>query len=708
MHYKKYRKIGGVVMSACLMLSMTACGTSANTADTNNTTEAASETKEEAGENTFTYTDDTEGELVSTTVMAMVESVSGNEVTLSVGGGMGGGPQGEKPEGMPEGEMPTEMPEGEAPTGDMPQGEKPEGEAPEKPDGDAAEGEAPEKPDGDAAEGEASTENQDGDAAQDEAPTGDMPQGEKPEGMPEGEAPTGDMPEGGRMQGMSSSSALLTIGDESVIKVAGSDGEAAEGTISDITEGAMLQITFDENGAITEITVASGVGDMKMGAPGGQSNGVEDYDAVTEYTEETEVSSESFSSTGTDENAILVSNGAKVTLDGITVDRTSADSTGGDNSSFYGVGAAVLTTDGTTYISDAAITTDAAGGAGVFSCGNGVTYITDSTISTTQNTSGGIHAAGGGTLYAWNVTAETEGESAAAIRSDRGGGTMVIDGGTYTSHGVGSPALYCTADITVNNATLTATGSEAVCMEGLNTIRLFDCDVTGNMSDLEVNDTTWTMIVYQSMSGDSEVGNSTMHISGGTITSENGGLIYTTNTESNILLSDVDITYADDSEFFLRCTGNNNQRGWGTEGANGAQCTFTADTQEMQGDVIWDSISELDFYMVNGSSLTGAVMDDESCAGEGGSGYCNIYISEDSVWNVTGDSTVTNLYNAGSILDENGKTVSIVGTDGTLYVEGDSAYTITVDSYEASADLSGAATVGSWSDYEVAKPAEIA
>ena len=68
---------------------------------------------------------------------------------------------------------------------------------------------------------------------------------------------------------------------------------------------------------------------------------------------------------------------------------------------------------------------------------------------------------------------------------------MVVDGGTYTSNGVGSPAIYSTADIAVNNAVLTANGSEAICIEGLNSIHLFDSDLTGNMSDLEQNDCTW-------------------------------------------------------------------------------------------------------------------------------------------------------------------------------------------------------------------------
>lgn len=440
----------------------------------------------------------------------------------------------------------------------------------------------------------------------------------------------------------------------------------------------------------------------------GSASGVDSYDAVTEYAEDTEVDGESYSSTGADENAILVSNGATATLKNITVDRTSSDSTGGDNSSFYGVGAAVLTTDGTTYLKNADITTNAAGGAGVFAYGDGIVYIADSDISTEKDTSGGIHAAGGGNLYAWDLNVETDGESSAAIRSDRGGGTMVVDGGTYTSNGTGSPAVYCTADIAVNNAKLTANGSEAICMEGLNTIHLFDCDITGDMQDLSQNDTTWTIIVYQSMSGDSEVGNSTMQIVGGSLTSKNGGLIYTTNTEANILLSDVDITYSDDSEFFLMCTGNTNERGWGTAGANGSDCTFAADDQDMEGAVIWDSISDLDFYMTNGSTLTGYFVDDETYAGNGGDGYCSVYISDDSTWTVTGDSEITNLYNEGTIVDADGKTISIVGTDGTIYVEGTSSYTITVEKYSDSADFSGAAEADSWTNHAVAKPEEIA
>lgn len=532
-----------------------------------------------------------------------------------------------------------------------------QGEAPEKPDGDSTDGngqgEAPEKPDGDNGNGQ---------------------------------APGGD--QGGAPDGNNSQSETIEL--------------------SDIQEGDIVAITTDDDGNALTIKVQSS--DMgggqggPGGAPGGQSQGVDSYDAANTYDSDTEVSDTSLESTGTDENAALVSSGANVTFDNVDITRNSSDSTGGDNSSFYGVGAALLATEGNAYVKGGTVTTDAAGGAGLFAYGDGTVYAADTTIKTTQDTSGGIHAAGGGKLYAWDLNVETDGESAAAIRSDRGGGTMVVDGGTYTSNGVGSPAVYCTADIAVKDATLTANGSEAVCIEGLNSLHLFNCDLTGNMSDLSQNDSTWTVILYQSMSGDSEVGNSTFHMDGGTLTSKNGGVFYTTNTESDITLKDVDITYNNDNEYFLRCTGNNNERGWGESGANGADCDFTAISQDMEGSVIWDTISQLDFYMTDGSNLTGAIIDDESFAGNGGDGYCNVYVSDDSTWTVTGDSTVSKLSNAGTIVDDSGKTVTVKGTDGTVYVEGDSDYTITVDKYEDTADTSGSDAVASWSDYEVEKP----
>ncbi|MFR4172088.1 MAG: hypothetical protein ACLT20_11330 [Lachnospiraceae bacterium] len=669
-----------------------------------NTTEATTN-----AENSLETETTSDSEAEENTVLGQVTAVNDDSITIAIGTqkemqAPGGDGQGQAPDGNGDQQTPPEKPDDS--NGDSSDQQTP----PEKPEGsseegfsendtvsaDSGNGKAPEAPASNGApdengQGQPSMldltgEEQTITVTSDTVITRQTMQG--PGGNGQGQAPDGNgAPDGQAPNGNADSSEPLSL--------------------SDLKEGDVVSVVLNDDGTAASITVQSmGGGNMGgvMGAPGGQSQGVDSYTAVNTYSEDTSLDGDSIESTGTDENTVLVDSGANVSIKNATITRNSEDSTGGDNSSFYGVGAAVLATDGTASVSNSTITTDAKGGAGLFAYGDSTIYAADSTITTHQDTSGGIHAAGGGTLYAWDLNVETNGESAAAIRSDRGGGTMVVDGGTYTSNGVGSPAVYCTANIAINNATLTANGSEAVCIEGLNSLHLFDCDLSGNMSDDDQNDCTWGVIVYQSMSGDSEVGNSTFQMTGGKLSTGNGGLLYTTNTECTLTLDSVDITYAPDSEFFLRCTGNNNQRDWGQTGNNGSDCLFTAINQEMQGDVVWDSISDLDFYITDNSTLTGAIIDDETYAGNGRDGYCNVYLAEGCTWTVTGDSTVSSIESEGSIVDADGKTVSIVGTDGTTYVEGDSEYTITTGSYSDSVNLTGATSEASWSDYSVERP----
>ena len=697
MKYKHLAMIMGVMITATSVGSTaTAFAADSKTESTKEAGDTAEDTTDSSDENTDK---DSKKETDENEILGEVKSVADGKITIAVG-------------------TRKEM-------------EQP-GEAPEKPeDGDAKPENGKESDDGTdesadvdetANEAAKDTETKDktSDTKEDTAENLDKDSVKDNQGAPDGEAPS--------MLDLTGEEQEITVTDSTIITKQTMDGgqgapdgnapekpdgEAPDGsganqseeiTLNDIKEGDVVSITLDDDGNAATITVQSMEIGGGQGGPGGQDSGMDSYAAANEYSSDETVSDTSLESTETNENAALVSNGAEVTFNNDAISRTSSDSQGGDNSSFYGVGAAVLATDGTAYVKDSTITTDSKGGAGLFAYGDGTVYAADTDISTQQDTSGGIHAAGGGKLYAWDLSVETNGESSAAIRSDRGGGTMVVDDGTYTSNGVGSPAVYCTADIAVNNAELTANGSEAVCIEGLNSLRLYNSNLTGNMSDDDQNDTTWTVILYQSMSGDSEVGNSTFQMDGGTITSKNGGLFYTTNTECTIALKDVDITYNDDSEFFLQCTGNNNQRGWGQSGSNGSDCNFTADSQDMKGNVIWDSISDLDFYMTNGSTLEGAFVNDETYAGNGGDGYCNVVIDKDSTWTVTGDSKITSLSNAGTITDADGKTVSVVGTDGTTYVECDSDYTITVDSYQDSADTSASTSIDDWSDYEVERP----
>ncbi len=720
----KSLKMLGITLCMTMVIGLTACGSTESTSSVEDSAaaiETVVETTEEIGENSITFSE----EYTDTTFTGRVTAVDGDTITLEsmgFGGGAGMGKPGERDESTSESNDSSSEKEHSDKRGSNEKSS--DGDSSEKKGGKKSSDDkssdsssSEEKPEGGEApaDGEAPAEmpSGEGEAPADGQAPADMPSGEG-QAPTDGEAPA-DMPSdfGGEMSG-SSVTATLVLADTSVLT--DSEGNAIE--LSEISEGTILTVTLDESGNVVSVSVSEGMqmgGDMggQMGgdmggqmsaAPGGSASGVDSYDSVYSYTEDATISGEALTSTGTDENVVNVSEGASVTLDNVTITRTSSDSTGGDNSSFYGVGAAVLTTDGEVYVNDSTIDTSSAGGAGVFAYGDGVAYVANTTINTTENTSGGIHAAGGGTLYAWDLDVTTAGGSAAAIRSDRGGGTMVVDGGTYTSNGSGSPAVYCTADISINNATLTATGSEAICIEGLNSLKLYDCDLTGNIPENDQNEVNWNVIVYQSMSGDSEVGNGTFSMIGGSLTALNGGMFYTTNTESTFYLEDVAMTYSPSNEFFLRVTGNANARGWGSTGANGADTNFTAVNQEMEGDVIYDSISTLDFYMMDGSILTGAVIDDESYAGEGGDGYCNLYISSDSVWVVTGDSLVTNLYNEGTIVDEDGNIVTIVDQDGNVLVQGSSDVTITVGNYSETADFSGCASASSFEDVAVENP----
>ena len=211
-----------------------------------------------------------------------------------------------------------------------------------------------------------------------------------------------------------------------------------------------------------------------------------------------------------------------------------------------------------------------------------------------------------------------------------------------------------TADIAVSNASLTANGSEAVCIEGLNSIHLYDCDLTGNMSDLDQNDNTWTVILYQSMSGDADVGEATFSAEGGSITAKTGDMFYITNTDCEITLKDVAFTLAND--VFLRVEGNSSSRGWGTEGANGGDVTLTADSQEFTGNILVDEISSMALTMKNGTSYEGAINPD----GDGGT--VDVTLDDNSTWTLIGDSYITSF---------DGDTSNITANGYHLYVNGE-------------------------------------
>lgn len=657
------KKITAVIACVLLAFSLAACGVSSDgSADSSSVLYGQIE---EIGDGTITI-------LLGTMVVSEDESTD-TDSDMAVDSEEEASDESSEdiPSDLPSSGGGEDIPSGDAPSGDAPSEDMPSGDIGSDTDGGEAmtipetdgsgSGDAPSGDMGGAPSGDAGLSG--------DAPSGDadmeIPSGENESGDFSGDAPAGDMediPSGG-----SSVSGTFSAGDESAEY---SYSEDLTETIESLSVGDIVEFELDDDGVISSI---SKVGSSGFNAGMGEfasnsSSTVEQGSYANLIDTDGTYSDETYTSTGDDENALRV-DAATVTLENITVNKSSGSSSDTENGDFYGVNAALLVTNGADVtITGAQISSSAQNGNGVFCYGEGTTVtISDSVITTTADNSGGIQTTGGGTTYAYDLTVETSGSSSAAIRSDRGGGTVYVSGGSYTSNGYNSPAVYSTASITVEDAVLTANNSEALVVEGQNSITLTNCTVSGNMSDeygTSSSINVHNIMIYQSTSGDAEEGTSYFTAEGGSITALNGDMFYITNTACVIELSGVDFVMEDADANFMTIAGNDASNGWGSAGSNGAQVTLTCTGQEIEGDITVDTISTLSISLTEGSSFTGTlnIVENE----EGGSAVSDnivVVIDEDSTWTLTGNCTITSLTNNGTI-NYNGYTITL--SDGTV------------------------------------------
>lgn len=451
------------------------------------------------------------------------------------------------------------------------------------------------------------------------------------------------------------------------------DGNAPGGMmLDDQTLSALLDagiITQEEYEAIAAFLQSNRMN--APAAPGGNGSSSDfTYTAATEITAAQETTDGIYLSDAYDENALLIDTAEAVTLNNPTVTK-GGDSDGGDNCSFYGLNAAVLAKGGATVtITGGTVESDADGANGVFSyggnggrngaAGDGTTVnLSDTVITTTGNNAGGIMTTGGGITNAANLTVTTGGRSSAAIRTDRGGGTVSVTGGSYTTGGLGSPALYSTADVTVEDALLTSTLSEGVCIEGKNTVTLKNCDLTASNTQCNGNATFLdTIMIYQSMSGDADSGTSVFTMTGGSLTSKNGHVFHITNTHAIISLENVAISNEDSEGVLLSVCDD----GW-----NGAEnnAELFATSQQLEGCILVGSNSKFSLTLTGGSGFVGSISGDiQNSSGTAVStavGEVSVTLDDTSTWTLTADTHITSF---------TGSAGQVISNGYQLYVDG--------------------------------------
>lgn len=400
----------------------------------------------------------------------------------------------------------------------------------------------------------------------------------------------------------------------------------------------------------------------KMQKPGemGQSNSSVEATGKTKVTEEQTLTG-SFETTTSDESAILVSDGGNLTLENATINKT-GDSSNTENSEFYGINAGILTTkNSTSTIKNSNINTNAKGANAVFSTGeNSKVYISDSNITTTGSSSArGLDSTYGGYIEADNVTISTQGGSCATLATDRGEGTVIARNSKLSTAGQGSPIIYSTGDISIEDSEGTATGSQMVVVEGKNTATVKNsslvCSGKGNRNSVD----NCGIMIYQSMSGDAGEGTGTVNLSNSTLEvseTEEGKtspFFFITNTKAVINLENNKLKYA--SGLLLKVEGTSE---WGKSGSNGGEVTLNATNQELSGNIELDNLSSITINLNENSTLESTINANNNAKD------VTLKIDKSSKLTLTGDTYVT------SLEDEDASYSNINFNGYKLYVNG--------------------------------------
>lgn len=372
---------------------------------------------------------------------------------------------------------------------------------------------------------------------------------------------------------------------------------------------------------------------MQNGAPNGMAPQVEvdpsTFKGTTIVTENKSIAHESMTNTTADQNAFIGKNKAVIDIENSVFDKT-GDTTSDDNSNFRGQNAVVLGIEGSQInIKGSNITSNSKGSNAVFATGEGsVINVENTNIHTKSDSSRGLDATYKGTVNGKNLTITTEGAHSATLATDRGEGTITAEAAKLTTSGEGSPVIYSTGNIIVNNVNGIANNSEIGVIEGKNSITLTNSNVTGYKDN--------GFMLYQSFSGDAESGIARLKAENNTLTTHaTGAFLYVNNTTAEVDLSNNVISIPNTSTLVKAAADSR----WGKTGENGGHLTLRTSNQELSGNIMADSISTIALDMTNGSSLVGAVNTDNAAK------EVTVKLSKDSNWILTGDSYVKSLNN---------------------------------------------------------------
>ena len=333
---------------------------------------------------------------------------------------------------------------------------------------------------------------------------------------------------------------------------------------------------------------------------------------------------------------VIQCTGGTLTMNGCTISKT-GDGSQGDNSSFYGNNSSIYA--GAASSSSYQSTTAASGakiviknvtvnssskGANAVIATNGATVEIDGiTIVNNYAVSRGLHATYGGIITASNVDITTNEATSSTIATDRGGGTVTVNGGTATANGSKSAVIYSTGTMSATDLVGKSASGEIAVIEGDNSIAMTNCTMTSGSSERG-------LLMMQSGSGDASGVNPVMTITGTSLTM----------TDSSAPLLEVATCVT------ATCTLDN--------------CTVTVPSgilMYVMADSQWSTSGAVGNLILSNGEYSGIVKYD--------TGYtANVTVNEGAVWNLTANTTISTLVNNGTI-NCNGYTLTYASKSGS-------------------------------------------
>ena len=323
------------------------------------------------------------------------------------------------------------------------------------------------------------------------------------------------------------------------------------------------------------------------------------------------------------------------------------------------------------------------------------TNLNENDISTTDDDACGVIAKAGATIIANALNVQTKGARASAVSASASDSAVSIVNSQLSTSGSEAPLLSSAGTLEAENVQGTATKSPIVSVLETGSVLVanstLESSYAGNAKDALP---TSAIALYGTSAIDAtseKRAPALFQATGSTLKSaiDSGAFFYLTNTQANILLvgnildfdtSKAKLLMAAGSDVASDLSPTSDTASFGTAGKNGATVTLTAIEQKLEGDIVVDSISSVDIFLLDGSSWTGSCDITANAAGADLADNIAVNIDATSGWVVTEDSTVSslNIEKGGKLVDADGKAVTIVDADGNKLVDGASDVEVAV------------------------------